>query len=177
MSSGRVAENGQNARLLRALVWAGVGLAPIAALVVLLGDSVGPVRLGVLLIAVCVVLVGASLLVRNDPVLLRMHVEDRVADEVSALRDELRSEFAASHAPMTAAPVAAAPMATAPVAAAPPRPAGAASRRSPMAAAAVPGPPALREPSIRTGGRAVPGQAVSGASVGAASVGGAAAVG
>ena len=30
-------ENGHSARLLRALIWAGVGLAPVAALVVLLG--------------------------------------------------------------------------------------------------------------------------------------------
>src|SRR4051794_32011729 len=161
MSSDRVAENGQNARLLRALVWAGVGLAPIAALVALLGDSEGLVRFGVLLIAVCVVLVGASLLVRNDPVLLRMHVEDRVADEVSVLRDELRSEFAASRPPVAG-----------PIAVAPPRPAGAASVKPPVAPARFPASPAPREPVTRTGGRAVPGQAVGGAAVGGAAVGG-----
>ncbi len=93
--SDRDAQNGQP-RLLRALIWAGVGLAPVAALVVLLGSSAGPTRFGVLLVAVSVVLLGAALLIRNDPVLLRMDVEDRVTDEVNALRDELRSEIAAS---------------------------------------------------------------------------------
>ncbi|MEV6495415.1 hypothetical protein AB0M20_43375, partial [Actinoplanes sp. NPDC051633] len=134
MSTDRVAENGQNTRLLRALVWVGVSLAPVAALVVLLGSSEGPVRFGVLLIAACVVLVGASLLVRDDPVLLRMQVEDRVADEVSVLRDELRSEFAAARQP--------------------PAPASLAHRAAaaaPIASAAVPGPTAPRDPATRTG--------------------------
>lgn len=92
--SDRDAEDGQNTRLLRALLWAGVGLAPIAALLVLLGSG-APTRFGVLLVAVSVVLLGAALLIRNDPVLLRMDVEERVADEVSALRSELRGEIAA----------------------------------------------------------------------------------
>jgi hypothetical protein len=91
--SDRDAENGHSARLLRTLIWAGVGLAPVAALVVLLGGSDGSVRLAVLLIAACVVLIGASMLIRSDPVLLRMDVEDRVAAELDALRDEMRDEL------------------------------------------------------------------------------------
>jgi len=55
-------------------------LAPLAAAVVLLGQSSGSVRFAVLLVAVSVVLIGASVLIRNDPVLQRMHVEDRVAE-------------------------------------------------------------------------------------------------
>jgi hypothetical protein len=85
---------GHSARLLRGLVWAGVVLAPIAAAVVLIGGSSSTVRFAVLLIAVSVVLIGASVLVRSDPVLLRMDVEDRVAQEVDAMRRELRAEFA-----------------------------------------------------------------------------------
>jgi hypothetical protein len=88
----RDAEAHQNARLLTVLIWAGVGLAPVAALVVLLGGSESSVRFAVLLIAVCVVLIGAALLIRNDPVLLRMDVEARV----EALREELREEITAS---------------------------------------------------------------------------------
>ena len=86
-------QQGHSARLLRALIWAGVGLAPVAAVVVLVGGSDGSVRFGVLLIAVCVVLIGASMLIRSDPVLLRMHVEDRVAEEIDSLREKLRDEF------------------------------------------------------------------------------------
>ena len=74
------------------LIWAGVSLAPVAALVVLLGGGDTSVRFAVLLVAVCVVLIGAALLVRNDPVLLRMDVED----QVEALREELREEITAS---------------------------------------------------------------------------------
>ncbi len=100
------AQDGQNMGLLRALLWAGVGLAPVAALLVLVGGE-GPTRFGVLLVAVSVVLLGATMLVRSDPVLLRMDVEDRVADEVNALRAELRGEIAAaaSVARAPAAPV------------------------------------------------------------------------
>ncbi len=94
--SDREAQDGQNTRLLRALLWAGVGLAPAAALLVLVGGDGGPTRFGVLLLAVAVVLVGAALLIRSDPVLLGMDVEDRVADEVAALRTELRGEIAAA---------------------------------------------------------------------------------
>src|SRR3954449_10237175 len=88
----REPEAHQHARLLTVLIWAGVGLAPVAALVVLLGGSESAVRFAVLLIAVCVVLIGAALLIRNDPVLLGMDVEARV----EALREELRQEITAS---------------------------------------------------------------------------------
>ncbi|MEV0901238.1 hypothetical protein [Actinoplanes sp. NPDC049802] len=96
---------GHSTRLLRGLVWAGVVLAPMAAAVVLIGGNSNSVRFAVVLIAVSVVLIGASVLVRSDPVLLRMDVEDRVAEEVEALRRELRAEFAAP----TAAPAPAEP--------------------------------------------------------------------
>ncbi|MEV4635847.1 hypothetical protein AB0J80_00705 [Actinoplanes sp. NPDC049548] len=85
-----------SARLLRALIWGGVGLAPVAAISVLVGGGTGSIRFAVLLIAVCVVLLGASLLIRNDPVLLKMDVEDRVGAEVDSLRGELRDEIAAA---------------------------------------------------------------------------------
>ncbi|RZU50620.1 hypothetical protein EV385_2395 [Krasilnikovia cinnamomea] len=86
---------GHSARLPRLLVWAGAGLAPAAATVALLGGD-SSMRVAVLLLAVCVVLIGASLLIRSDPVLLRMDVEDRVAAEVETLREQLRAEVAAA---------------------------------------------------------------------------------
>jgi hypothetical protein len=90
----RDTQSGHSARLLRGLVWAGVVLAPIAAAVVLIGGDSSSIRFAVLLMAVSVVLIGASMLVRADPVLLRMDVEDRVAEEVDGLRRQLRAEFA-----------------------------------------------------------------------------------
>ncbi|GGN33997.1 hypothetical protein FHR83_006087 [Actinoplanes campanulatus] len=94
---------GHSARLLRGLVWAGVVLAPMAAAIVLIGGNSNSVRFAILLIAVSVVLIGASVLVRSDPVLLRMDIEDRVAQEVEALRRELRAELAQA-APAPAEP-------------------------------------------------------------------------
>src|SRR5687768_3201988 len=85
---------GHSERLLLGLIWAGVVLAPMAAIVVLLGSSTGSVRFAVLLVVISVVLIGTSVLLRNDPRLHRRDVEDRVAEEVAALRRELRSEFA-----------------------------------------------------------------------------------
>src|SRR5262245_9647461 len=92
-------EAGHSPRLLRGLIWAGLLLAPLAALIVLLGGSTGSVRFAVLLVAVSVVLVGASVLVRNDPVLQGMHIDDRVAEEIESLRADLRAEFARPAAP------------------------------------------------------------------------------
>ena len=60
----RDTETGHSSRLLRGLIWAGVLLAPLAAAIVLLGDSSGSVRFAVLLIAVSVALIGASVLIR-----------------------------------------------------------------------------------------------------------------
>ncbi|GAA0545017.1 hypothetical protein GCM10010172_28310 [Paractinoplanes ferrugineus] len=93
---------GHSARLLRGLIWAGVLLAPLAAVVVLLGQSSGSVRFAVLLIAVSVVLVGSAVLIRSDPVLQRGHVEERVAEEVEALRVQLRAEFGHAAPPAAA---------------------------------------------------------------------------
>jgi len=96
MSDDRDPKPGQSARLPRALIWAGVGLAPVAAAVALLGGSNGWLRFAVVLIAVCAVLIGTSILIRSDPVLLGMETEDRVAAETDAVRKELRAEFAAA---------------------------------------------------------------------------------
>ena len=197
-------EASQNARLLTALIWAGVGLAPVAALVVLLGGSDNSIRFAVLLIAVCVVLIGAALLVRNDPVLLRMGIEE----QVEALREELREEIAASaHAtghrvkalqdemtrmraagsPATALPPAGGRSAVAPPAAGRPEPGHTTGGRAAMAPPAVHGgrpavatasvaPAAGNTPVGRTAAVApVTGSAsVASASVGSASVGSAA---
>jgi hypothetical protein len=86
-------EAGHSSRLLRGLIWTGVVAAPLAAVVVLLGQSSGAVRFAVLLIAVSIVLIGAAVLIRSDPVLHRMHLDERVAEEVRALRSELRAEL------------------------------------------------------------------------------------
>lgn len=92
----RDAAERQSERQLTAMIWAGVGLVPVAVLIVLVGGGDTSLRFAVLLMAVSVVLVGASLLIRNDPELLRMDVADRVAEQADALREEMREEVAAA---------------------------------------------------------------------------------
>src|SRR5690349_9795807 len=94
----RDSQAGHSAKLLQGLLWGGVVLAPLAAAVVLIGGGSTSVRFAVLLLAVSVVLIGASMLIRADPVLLRMDVEDRVAEEVENLRRQMRAEFASAAA-------------------------------------------------------------------------------
>jgi hypothetical protein len=165
--SDREPEIGHSSRLLRALIWSGIGLAPIAALIVLVGGD-GPERFAVLLVTVCVVLLGASLLIRNDPVLLRLHVEGRLADQIGALRDEVRGELATVAARAAATPSAGAP-GRAPVGGAPGGsvPAGSAS----VQAAAAPGRASVGAAPVGSARVGAPSADVGSASVGSASVG------
>src|SRR5947199_9128427 len=83
--------------LLPALLWAGVGLAPVAASLVLLGgDNTALVRVAVLLAIVAVVLIGVSIALRRDPEAVRNQVEDMVFEELDLLREALPAEITAA---------------------------------------------------------------------------------
>ena len=77
------------------LFWAGVGLAPVAALLLLVGGN-GTLARG----SRCccdrgrVVLVGASITLRDDPATVRVALEDQLAEEVEALRADVRRDIA-----------------------------------------------------------------------------------
>jgi hypothetical protein len=90
------ADEQRSARLLTALVWGGVALAPIAVLVALIGGGDASLRFAVLLLAVAIVLIGSSMLIRNDPTLLRLDIDDRLAQGIEAVREEMRDEIAAA---------------------------------------------------------------------------------
>src|SRR4051794_9506216 len=80
--------------LLPGLLWTGVGLAPVAALLVLFGGtSAGLLRVAVLLAIVAVTLIGISLALRRDPDSLRNQVEDMVFEELDLLRDDMREDI------------------------------------------------------------------------------------
>jgi hypothetical protein len=80
--------------LLPGLLWAGVGLAPVAALLVLFGgDNTGIMRVAVLLAIVAVVLIGVSMAFRRDPDAMRTQVEDMVFEELDVLREDLREDI------------------------------------------------------------------------------------
>jgi hypothetical protein len=76
------------------LLWTGVGLAPVAALLVILGgDNTGLVRLAVLLAVIAVALIGTAFALRRDPEAMREQVEDMLFEELDILRDDVREDI------------------------------------------------------------------------------------
>jgi hypothetical protein len=76
------------------LLWTGVGLAPVATLLVLFGgDSTGLMRLAVLLALIAVALIGVSLALRRDPDSMRDQVEDMLFEELDILREDVREDI------------------------------------------------------------------------------------
>ncbi|WP_208760866.1 hypothetical protein [Micromonospora orduensis] len=80
-------------RLLTMLFWAGVGLAPVAALILLVADGNTPLRFAAVLAIVAVVLIGLSIALRPDGDAARA---DELLDEIEELRRELRAEIVAA---------------------------------------------------------------------------------
>lgn len=60
------------------LFWCGVGLAPVAAGTLLLGDGGGPSRTSVLLAVTSIVLIGLSIGLRSDPQVVYIELEQEV---------------------------------------------------------------------------------------------------
>ncbi|SCL20971.1 hypothetical protein GA0070616_2159 [Micromonospora nigra] len=94
MPASDVAADTRAPQLLTVLFWGGVGLAPIAALILLVADGNGPLRLAAVLAIVAVVLIGLSIALRTDEG-GRARVQE-LTDEVEQLRRELRSEIVAA---------------------------------------------------------------------------------
>ncbi|MGI5524338.1 hypothetical protein ACQEUX_25830 [Micromonospora sp. CA-259024] len=81
--------------LLTMLFWAGVALAPVAALILLVADGNGPLRFAAVLAIVAVVLIGLSIALRRDGEGGSARA-DELLDEIEELRRELRSEIVAA---------------------------------------------------------------------------------
>ncbi|GAA1880120.1 hypothetical protein [Asanoa iriomotensis] len=79
--------------LLKLLFWAGIGLAPIAMLLLLLADGNGPMRIAAVLAVLAVVLIGLSIGLRGDAEAIRGDLEDMVADEVDGLQNDVRRDI------------------------------------------------------------------------------------
>ncbi|WP_341717945.1 hypothetical protein QQG74_29745 [Micromonospora sp. FIMYZ51] len=73
-------------RLLTALFWGGVALAPVAALILLVADGNGPLRFAAVLAIMAVVLIGLSIALRTEG-------DAGDAEELRAELDELRREL------------------------------------------------------------------------------------
>lgn len=81
-------------RLLTVVFWVGVGLAPLAALILLIGRGEGSLKIAAALALVAVVLIGLSIALRPDVDSVRAELEDTILDEVDALREDLRHDIA-----------------------------------------------------------------------------------
>ncbi|MFG1881202.1 hypothetical protein [Micromonospora sp. NPDC049102] len=81
--------------LLTVLFWGGVALAPVAALILLVADGNGPLRLAAVLAIVAVVLIGLSIALRPDRDGASARA-DELLDEIEELRRELRAEIVAA---------------------------------------------------------------------------------
>ncbi|MGW0431913.1 hypothetical protein ACWDV4_05130 [Micromonospora sp. NPDC003197] len=79
--------------LLTMLFWAGVGLAPIAALLLLVGDGNAVLRIAAVLAILTVVLIGLSIALRPSTDALRDELEELVFDEIDELREGLRKDI------------------------------------------------------------------------------------
>jgi hypothetical protein len=87
-------EGRRGGRLVKVLFWIGVGLAPLAALLLLFGQGAGLLKLAAVLAVLAVVLIGLSITLRAGGGALGGDVEDLVYDEIDTLRDDLREDIA-----------------------------------------------------------------------------------
>jgi hypothetical protein len=78
------------------MFWGGVGLAPLAALLILLGAGGTPVRMGAVMGVMAPVMIGISFAMRPNPESIRLHFEETLLEELDLLRGEVREEIANS---------------------------------------------------------------------------------
>ncbi|MFI2710327.1 hypothetical protein ACH495_09385 [Micromonospora sp. NPDC018662] len=81
--------------LLTVLFWTGVGLAPLAALILLVADGNGTLRFGAVLAILAVVLIGLSMALRAENG-ADGTVSEGLREELEQLRRELRAEIVAA---------------------------------------------------------------------------------
>src|SRR3954447_1319295 len=81
-------------RLLTGAFWSGVGLAPLALLIMVVGGSAGAIEVALALGLVSIVLIGLSISMRREDVPVRSEIEQLVYDEVDTLRDDIREDIA-----------------------------------------------------------------------------------
>lgn len=89
------ANDARRGRLLPVLFWAGVGLAPLAALLLVLGSG-SALRLGGVLGVLVVVMIGLSIALRPDVATVKLQIEETILEDIDMLRAEVREEIAAA---------------------------------------------------------------------------------
>ncbi len=87
-------EDQRGAQIFTVLFWVGVALAPIAALVLLIGGGTGSLRVCLGLVIISVILIGVSITLRRDTDTMRTELENTVFEEIDALRADVRDDIA-----------------------------------------------------------------------------------
>lgn len=80
-------------RVLTGLFWTGVGLVPLAGLVLLLGGDGGAMRVAAFLTMLAVVLIGLSITLRPDASTVRVEMEELLLEEIDMLREDVRDDI------------------------------------------------------------------------------------
>jgi hypothetical protein len=93
MPSSETQSGPRNARLLTVVFWIGVGLAPLAVLLVLVSSGATGLRVAAVLAIVAVVLIGLSIMLRPDAASVRVEVEDMMFEELDVLREDVREDI------------------------------------------------------------------------------------
>jgi hypothetical protein len=83
----------RDTRLTTGLFWGGVGLAPLAALLLLLGQEGGALRVAAVLAILAVVLIGLSITLRGNSDAVRVELEEVLYEEIDALRNDVREDI------------------------------------------------------------------------------------
>ncbi|WP_027341928.1 hypothetical protein [Hamadaea tsunoensis] len=75
------------------LLWAGVGIAPLAALALILGSGDRSLRVAVGLALVAVVLIGLAIVLRPAAEQIKEELEDSLYDELDVVREDMRGDI------------------------------------------------------------------------------------
>ncbi|NUO59490.1 MAG: hypothetical protein HOV78_22750 [Hamadaea sp.] len=83
----------QNGKLPTGLLWAGVGVAPLAALALLIGSGDRSLRAAIGLALLSVVLIGLAIVLRPAPDSVKVELEDTIYDEIDVVREDVRNDI------------------------------------------------------------------------------------
>jgi len=83
----------QNGKLPTGLLWAGVGVAPLAALALLVGSGERSLRAAIGLALLAVVLIGLAIVLRPAADSVKVELEDTIYDEIDVVRDDVRNDI------------------------------------------------------------------------------------
>src|SRR5262249_6597621 len=88
-------ENQDNrGRLLTYLFWGGIGVAPMAALLlIVVGSSTTGLRVAAILAIIAVMMIGISITLRRDAASMKIDLEETLLDEIDMLRGDVRADI------------------------------------------------------------------------------------